>query len=104
MAPSKKAPAAAKENVSLGPLAGDGMFNNFERAGTGTNDEQASSFSALPASSPPSTIPSFTLPISREYLNQNLSQSTQPSKLELSATEQHATKNNGLTILGLQRS
>ena len=29
MAPSKKAPAAAKENVSLGPLAGDGMFNNL---------------------------------------------------------------------------
>jgi hypothetical protein len=26
MAPKTKAPAAAKENVSLGPLAGDGMF------------------------------------------------------------------------------
>jgi small subunit ribosomal protein S14e len=29
MAPSKKAPAAAKENVSLGPLAGDGMLDRF---------------------------------------------------------------------------
>ena len=29
--------------------------------------EQASSFSALPASSPPSTIPSFTLPIFRTF-------------------------------------
>ena len=28
--PPKKAPAAAKENVSLGPLAGDGMFNKIE--------------------------------------------------------------------------
>jgi hypothetical protein len=26
MAPKTKAPAAAKENVSLGPLAGDGML------------------------------------------------------------------------------
>jgi hypothetical protein len=33
MAPSKKAPAAAKENVSLGPLAGDGMFNNLRESG-----------------------------------------------------------------------
>jgi hypothetical protein len=33
MAPSKKAPAAAKENVSLGPLAGDGMLNNLRELG-----------------------------------------------------------------------
>lgn len=32
MAPKTKAPAAAKENVSLGPLAGDGMFLKFLKA------------------------------------------------------------------------
>lgn len=66
MAPPKKTPA--KENVSLGPLAGDGMINKrvFEIAImslTSVRMEQASSFSALPASSPPSTTPSFTSPI-----------------------------------------
>lgn len=67
MAPPKKAPAAAKENVSLGPLAGDGMSDNSLlniaiMNLTSVRMEQASSFSALPASSPPSTTPSFTLP------------------------------------------
>lgn len=71
MAPPKKAPAA-KENVSLGPLAGDGMLDkNFSlfvtMRLTSVRMEQASSFSALPASSPPSTIPSFTLPIFRTF-------------------------------------
>lgn len=31
MAPKTKAPAAAKENVSLGPLAGDGKFENLKK-------------------------------------------------------------------------
>lgn len=31
MAPKTKTPAAAKENVSLGPLAGDGMFEENSR-------------------------------------------------------------------------
>jgi hypothetical protein len=68
MAPTKKAPAA-KENVSLGPLAGDGMLKFSISAYDHNSDKriQASSFSALLASSPPSTTPSFTLPIFRTF-------------------------------------
>lgn len=72
MAPKTKAPAAAKENVTLGPLAGDGMRTILQFSASVLGESiltsislQASSFSALPVSSPPSTIPSFTLPISR---------------------------------------
>lgn len=72
MAPKTKAPAAPKENVTLGPLAGDGMRTILQLSASVLGESiltgislQASSFSALPVSSPPSTIPSFTLPISR---------------------------------------
>lgn len=71
MAPKTKKTTPAQENVSLGPLAGDGMifmridklFDNLPA----NQAMQANSFSVLLVSSPLSMIPSSTLPISGVY-------------------------------------
>lgn len=67
MAPKQKVSKPANENVSLGPLVGDGTYFSpqfRDRSIVLINILQASSSSALPVSLHLSMIPSFTSPIS----------------------------------------
>ena len=71
MAPKQKVTRAAQENVQLGPQVREGMSMSSqttqrnEKAHANIGIAQASSSSAWHVSSPPSTTPSSTSPISR---------------------------------------
>lgn len=61
----KKAPAAAPENVSLGPQVREGKRSStYLSEAANANHTQVNSFSESPASSHPSTTPSSMSPIS----------------------------------------
>jgi hypothetical protein len=89
MAPKKKVERGAQENISLGPQVREGEHYEGCSRAIGTRAAgcdlldvqmiltitflQASLFSALPVSSPHSTTPSFTSPISRMSPNESIS-------------------------------